>query len=165
MSLIAAIERRIATADQLSAFRSRWALAGLRVVFTNGCFDLIHDGHLRYLAAARELGDILVVGLNSDASVQRLKGPQRPVKNQDGRALLLASLLQVDLVVIFDEDTPADLIRMVHPDVLVKGGDWAPEAIVGADFVLGYGGQVLSLPFHEGHSTTRLVDRIRGRED
>lgn len=164
MSLIDAIERRIADLEQLAAFRGRWALAGHRVVFTNGCFDLIHDGHLRYLAAARELGDILVVGLNSDQSVRRLKGPQRPVKTQESRALLLASLVQVDLVVIFEEDTPADLIRQVHPDVLVKGGDWAPETIVGADFVMGYGGQVLSLPFHEGHSTTRLVDRIRSNE-
>jgi len=162
MTLIQSIASRILPAAEIPAFRSRWALAGKRVVFTNGCFDLLHSGHLRYLADARDLGDILVVGLNSDASVRRLKGPERPVHAQDSRALMLASLLQVDLVVLFEEDTPVELIRLVQPDVLVKGGDWAPEAIAGADLVLGYGGEVRSLPFHEGFSTTALVRQIRG---
>jgi len=132
-----------------------------RLVFTNGCFDLIHTGHTRYLAQARGLGQALVVGLNSDRSVRALKGPTRPLRPQDKRAEVLASLASVDYVVIFDEDTPARLIEALQPDVLVKGGDWPVERIVGAEGVLKRGGQVLSLPLIEGESTTGLIERIK----
>lgn len=129
-----------------------------KIVFTNGCFDILHVGHARYLKEARALGDALVVGVNSDASVKRLKGPSRPIQDQSDRSELLASLGCVDYVVIFDEDTPQELIEKVSPDVLVKGGDWKPEAIVGSKFVLAKGGEVKSLPFHPGRSTTRLLE-------
>ncbi|MBI5015803.1 MAG: D-glycero-beta-D-manno-heptose 1-phosphate adenylyltransferase [Deltaproteobacteria bacterium] len=142
--------------DALSALRAR----GGRVVFTNGCFDLLHPGHVTYLEAARDLGDALVVGLNSDASVQRLKGPTRPVLTQDERATVLAGLRSVDYVTIFEEDTPLRLIAALVPEVLVKGGDWPVDAIVGADVVLAAGGEVLSLPFVEGKSTTGIVERV-----
>ncbi len=136
---------------------------GRVVVFTNGCFDLMHAGHVRYLGQARELGDLLILGLNSDASVQGLgKGPDRPLVPQDQRAEVVAALAAVDMVVIFDEPTPARLIEAIGPDVLVKGGDWPPERIVGARTVQARGGRVLSLPLVPGLSTTALVERIRG---
>lgn len=133
---------------------------GGRIVFTNGCFDLLHPGHVTYLEAARQLGDALVVGLNSDASVRRLKGPTRPILTEEERATVVAGLRSVDYVVVFNEETPLHLIEAVVPDVLVKGGDWPVEAIVGADVVLAAGGRVLSLPFVEGKSTTGIVERI-----
>ena len=129
------------------------------VVFTNGCFDLMHRGHVEYLAKAREMGDRLVVGLNSDASVQRLKGPSRPIAKEESRAMVLAALGFVDRVVVFDDDTPAKLIEMVKPDILVKGGDYNRSNIVGADFVESYGGKVATIPLVEGESTTRLVEK------
>ncbi len=136
--------------------------AGGKVVFTNGCFDLLHAGHVRYLGQARELGEMLIVGLNSDDSVRSLeKGPERPLVPQDQRAEVLAALAAVDLVVIFDEPTPARLIETICPDLLVKGGDWPVERMVGADFVQSRGGRVLSIPLVEGISTTELVQRIR----
>src|SRR5512143_310204 len=135
---------------------------GKRIVFTNGCFDLIHPGHVRYLRAARRLGDLLVVGVNSDASVRRLgKGRDRPLVAHDDRAEVIASLEMVDYVCIFDEDTPYELIRAVQPDVLVKGGDWRIDRIIGADLVRGRGGIVRSLPLASGYSTTRLLRRAR----
>ncbi len=149
--------KRATLARRLAAARR----GGQRVVFTNGCFDLIHPGHVRYLAAARALGDLLVVGVNSDASVRRLgKGKGRPLVAQDDRAEVLAALRAVDYVTIFAEDTPLALIRALRPDVLVKGGDWHPDAIVGADFVRAHGGRVRSLPFAAGYSTTALLERI-----
>lgn len=135
---------------------------GKRIVFTNGCFDLIHPGHVRYLRAARQLGDVLVVGLNSDASVRRLKGPSRPLVRQRDRCEVMAALEMVDYVTVFDDDTPYRLIKLVQPDVLVKGGDWKPEDIVGADIVQARGGVVRSLRFARGYSTTALVQRIVG---
>lgn len=137
-----------------------WRAAGERLVFTNGVFDLLHRGHVDYLFEARALGDRLVVGINGDASVRRLKGPTRPLVPAAERAELLAALSCVDLTVIFDDDTPEDLIRAVSPDVLVKGGDWPVERIVGREFVEGRGGLVRSIPLREGVSTTRLVERI-----
>lgn len=137
--------------------------AGRRVVFTNGCFDILHVGHVRYLQDARALGDLLVVGINADASVKRLKGPERPIQFESDRAEILAGLAAVDYVVIFGEDTPLALIERIQPDVLVKGGDWPVEKIIGSSFVLGRGGDVRSLPFHPGHSTTSLIARIDGR--
>jgi len=138
-----------------------WRAAGERIVFTNGVFDLLHRGHVEYLAKARALGGRLVVGINSDASVRRLKGPARPIVAAGDRAALLEALACVDLAVIFDDDTPARLIEAVRPDVLVKGGDWAAAQIVGREFVESYGGCVLSLPLHEGCGTSALVQRIR----
>ena len=134
--------------------------SGEKVVFTNGCFDLMHRGHVIYLAKARELGDKLVVGLNSDASVSRLKGPSRPIAKEESRAMVLAALGFVDRVVIFDDDTPAKLIELVKPDILVKGGDYTRDNIVGADFVESYGGTVTTIPLVEGESTTNLVNRM-----
>jgi rfaE bifunctional protein nucleotidyltransferase chain/domain len=137
--------------------------SGMRVVFTNGVFDLLHPGHVRYLAAARRLGDVLVVGINSDRSVRRLdKGADRPLVSEGDRAEVIAALEAVDYVTIFDEDTPYALVRALQPDVLVKGGDWARDRIVGADVVLARGGRVRSLPFASGYSTTALLERARG---
>lgn len=150
--------------DRISMVRMAnvWRLKSDRVVFTNGVFDILHRGHVEYLAEAAALGDRLVVGLNSDRSVQRLgKGPDRPINDQDSRALVLAALRCVDAVVIFDEDTPLELIKEVRPDVLVKGGDWRADQIVGADIVKAGGGEVRSLKLVDGFSTTNLVERIR----
>jgi D-beta-D-heptose 7-phosphate kinase/D-beta-D-heptose 1-phosphate adenosyltransferase len=134
-----------------------------RVVFTNGCFDLLHLGHVRFLQQAKALGDVLIVALNSDASVRALKGPDRPIFTERERAEMLAALAAVDSVTVFDDLTPRALIADLLPDVLVKGGDWRPEEIVGREEVEAAGGRVLSLPYHEGYSTTHLIHRIRTR--
>ena len=131
-----------------------------KLVFTNGCFDIIHPGHVDYLERARSMGACLVVGLNSDASVRRLKGPLRPVNDQRARARVLAALACVDFVMIFEEDTPLELIKAVRPDILVKGGDWSVDRIVGRDVVEEAGGTVCSIPLLEGYSTTKTVNRI-----
>ncbi len=130
------------------------------VVFTNGCFDLLHVGHIVYLEAAAQLGDQLIVGLNSDASIRRLKGKNRPIIFEADRARLLKALRMVSWVTIFDEDTPEVLISSIRPDVLVKGGDWPVEKIIGGDFVSSYGGKVIAMPFLSGYSSTRLIDTI-----
>jgi D-glycero-beta-D-manno-heptose 1-phosphate adenylyltransferase len=134
---------------------------GRKIVFTNGCFDLLHVGHVRYLKEARSLGDLLVVGLNSDASVRGLKGTSRPVQSESDRAEILASLGCVDYVVLFSEEIPLRLITALKPDVLVKGGDWPVEKIIGHEVVLKGGGQVRSLPFHPGHSTSSILEKIQ----
>jgi rfaE bifunctional protein nucleotidyltransferase chain/domain len=139
---------------------ARWRAGGGTIVFTNGVFDLVHRGHVEYLEEARRLGDRLVVGLNSDASVRRLKGPRRPIVPADERIELLESLEPVDLVVPFDDDTPAALIAAVAPDVLVKGADWAAEDIVGRDVVEARGGRVARITLREGRSTSRIIERI-----
>lgn len=131
-----------------------------KIVFTNGCFDLVHAGHAHYLREAKSCGDILVVGLNSDLSVRRIKGPRRPIVPQEMRAFLLDSLKPVDYVVIFDEDTPEKLIRAIRPNVLVKGADWGLKDIVGADFVLSYGGEVRRVKFQFNISTSEIVKRV-----
>ncbi len=140
-------------------------LSGIRknkkVVFTNGCFDILHVGHIRYLKEAKAQGDILVVGLNDDASVKRLKGEERPVQNQEDRGEILAALDCVDFVCLFAEDTPINLIKAIKPDILVKGGDWPIEKIVGADFVLSYGGVVRPLQFVSGRSTSLIIEKVR----
>lgn len=136
-----------------------------RLVFTNGCFDLLHRGHVEYLFAARDLGDVLVVGVNTDDSVRRLKGPSRPVVPLDDRMYVLAGLDCVDAVTSFDQDTPADLIAALAPDVLVKGGDYAPDEVVGATQVRAGGGDVVILPFIEGRSTTDIIRRLQSRDE
>ena len=146
--------------DELARAIAGWRAAGERIVFTNGVFDLLHRGHVEYLEEARALGDRLVVGVNTDASVRRLKEPGRPIVPEDERAELLAALESVDGVALFDEDTPARIIREVAPDVLVKGGDWAPDEIVGREFVESRGGRVERIRVREGWSTTRIVERI-----
>ncbi len=160
MSFFSDIETKIQSNDQITQTIARWRAEGDTIVFTNGCFDLLHYGHLHYLAAARNLGDRLVVGLNSAASVQRLKGPSRPINDEQTRTHLLAALEMVDAVVVFEADTPLELIERLQPDVLVKGGDWKPEQIVGSAAVLARGGQVRSLPFVAGYSTTNIEQKI-----
>lgn len=137
--------------------------AGLRVVFTNGCFDLLHAGHVDYLEAARAAGDLLIVGLNGDASMRRIKGPNRPLVPQDDRAAVLAGLAAVSAVVVFDEDDPDAIVRALVPDVLVKGADWAEGEIIGADTVAAAGGKVVRIPLTEGRSTTNVIDVILER--
>ncbi len=153
---------RVVGWEELATLRAGWREGGLRIVFTNGCFDLLHAGHVRYLNQARSLGDILVVGLNSDASVRRLKGPGRPVTPEAERGEILAALSAVDAVAVFGEDTPLSLIRVALPDVLVKGGDWALDAIVGRELVEGRGGRVVTIPVVPGRSTSGLLDRLGG---
>lgn len=132
------------------------------VVFTNGVFDLLHPGHVDVLSAARAEGDALVVGVNSDASTKRLKGPERPVRPEADRAFVLAALEPVDAVVLFEEDTPLELIRELRPDILVKGGDYIPDMVAGAAEVQGWGGRVVIVPLTAGHSTSAIIDRLRG---
>lgn len=136
------------------------ASAGKQVVFTNGCFDILHIGHTRYLTEAKALGDILVVGVNSDSSVRRLKGEQRPIVVEAQRVEMLEALSSVDYALLFGEDTPLELIKEIRPNILVKGGDWEVEQIVGHEFVASYGGKTLSLPFIDGSSTTSIVEQI-----
>lgn len=152
---------KIVTQDELVKIAAREKAAGHQVVFTNGCFDLIHPGHVRCLAEARALGDVLVVAVNSDRSVRGNKGPERPLVAEQDRAEVLAALASVDYVAIFDEPTPRDLIARVLPNILVKGADWAPEQVAGRDEVVAAGGRVLSIPLASGYSTTNLVEKIR----
>jgi rfaE bifunctional protein nucleotidyltransferase chain/domain len=135
-----------------------WKFQNLKIVFTNGCFDILHRGHIEYLSQARDKGDILIIGLNTDSSVKKLKGEGRPVQDEMTRALVLASLRIVDAVILFDEDTPYELIKAIEPDVLAKGGDYTPETIVGADIVTARGGEVAVIPLVEGISTSRILN-------
>ena len=151
----------ILDAAELQTFLGEARAAHKRVVFTNGVFDILHPGHLRYLQAARRHGDLLVVGLNSDASVRRNKGPSRPINSEQERAEVLAALECVDAVSVFDDDTPADIVRRVQPDILVKGADWPADQIVGRDTVEARGGRVILEPVEQGYSTTGLIERIR----
>jgi D-glycero-beta-D-manno-heptose 1-phosphate adenylyltransferase len=140
---------------------AEWKAKGQRVVFTNGCFDILHLGHVDYLEKARNLGDRLIIGLNTDSSVSRFKGPQRPIQDQKSRARILSSLQFVDMVVLFDEDTPKELISTLVPDVLVKGSDYLAENIVGADVVKKAGGEVRTIDLVTGYSTSKVVEKIR----
>ena len=152
--------KKLKSLADLKSERDRLRSSGKKVVFTNGCFDLLHPGHTRYLSAARALGHFLIVGVNSDRSVRAIKGARRPIQEQETRAELLSSLECVDAVILFDEETPYTLIRELAPDVLVKGGDWQEDEIVGADLVKQAGGTVERIPYVEGFSTSRLVRRI-----
>jgi len=144
----------------LQAQLKEWRAAGQKVVFTNGCFDILHVGHVTLLAHAKALGDKLILGLNSDESVKRLKGEQRPINKESDRAIILAALECIDAVVIFHEDTPTELIQALTPDILVKGGDYTKEQIVGADYVEQCGGEVVIVPFVKGYSTTETLAKI-----
>lgn len=135
-----------------------------KIVFTNGCFDILHLGHVEYLNEARSLGDVLIIGLNSDASVKRLKGSDRPINNENDRAQMLLNLKAVDCVQVFNDDTPWEIIKLISPDILVKGGDWRPDQIVGSDIVLAKGGVVKSLMFKDGYSTSSLIEAVQGKK-
>jgi D-beta-D-heptose 7-phosphate kinase/D-beta-D-heptose 1-phosphate adenosyltransferase len=152
---------KIVSQDELIQVTAREKRIGRRIVFTNGCFDLLHPGHVRCLAEARALGDVLVVAINSDRSVRGNKGPERPLVGEQDRAEVLAALASVDYVTIFDEPTPRELISRVLPSVLVKGADWAPDQVAGREEVEAAGGRVVSIPLAPGYSTTNLVQRIR----
>jgi D-beta-D-heptose 7-phosphate kinase/D-beta-D-heptose 1-phosphate adenosyltransferase len=146
--------------DQLVQIRNDLKRQGKKVVFTNGCFDILHRGHVEYLQKAKQLGDVLIVGLNTDASVKRLKGAERPIVQQEDRAIVIAALAAVDYVCLFDEDTPYELIRAIVPDVLVKGADWSVENVVGRDVVEAAGGMVKTIEFVPDRSTTSIITRI-----
>jgi rfaE bifunctional protein nucleotidyltransferase chain/domain len=152
---------KIFTSEDLLKRVEFWRMLGDKIVFTNGCFDILHEGHIRVLSSALSFGDRLIVGLNADESVKRLKGPHRPVNSEQSRAGLLAALLYTDAVIIFTEDTPENLIHLIRPDVLVKGGDWNKDAIVGSDFVESYGGEVKTVPYLDGFSTTAIIERSK----
>lgn len=152
---------KVLNSKNLQAALNDYRQQKAKIVFTNGCFDLLHIGHIRYLEEAAKLGDLLVVGINTDASVQKLKGPTRPIQNENDRAEILASLKSVSHTVLFGEETPLKLIEQIKPDVLVKGGDWKIDQIVGSDAVLANGGKVLSLQFVEGKSTTKIIEKSK----
>ena len=154
------IASKIKTSQELGKLRTIYFEQGKIVVFTNGCFDILHRGHVEYLEKASEIGDILIVGLNSDQSTNRLKGKGRPLMPQEDRAYILASLQSVDYVSIFDEDTPLELIKIIQPDILIKGSDYKLDEIVGRDFVEQYGGKVLTIPLVPERSTTNIIDKI-----
>ncbi|MBM4403597.1 MAG: D-glycero-beta-D-manno-heptose 1-phosphate adenylyltransferase [Candidatus Cloacimonetes bacterium] len=152
---------KIKTLNELITALEQHRALGRRIVFTNGCFDILHSGHALYLEAAKALGDVLVVGVNSDASIRRLKGESRPIISQDDRLIMLAALGSVDYVTLFEDDTPLELIRAALPDVLVKGGDWTADNIVGSDIVIANGGMVKSLMFKAGMSTSAIIERVK----
>jgi rfaE bifunctional protein nucleotidyltransferase chain/domain len=155
------IESKIFTLANLLKRIEFWKRLGDKIVFTNGCFDILHKGHIHLLAACIEDGNRLIVGVNSDASVKRLKGPARPVNDEKSRAALLASTQFTDAVIIFEEDTPEELIHAIQPDILIKGGDWKKEDIVGSEFVESYGGEVKTIPYLNGFSTSAIIERSK----
>ena len=161
MKIDRAAAARVLTREQAVALVTSLRAAGKTVVFTNGVFDILHPGHVRYLEVARELGDALILGLNADASVRRNKGPERPITPEAERAEVLAGLQSVDAVVLFDEDTPDAIVKALQPDILVKGADWPADRIVGRDTVESRGGRVVLVPIEQGHSTTSIVERVR----
>jgi rfaE bifunctional protein nucleotidyltransferase chain/domain len=161
MRFVEGIEKKILTIDQAKAMISAWKVTGKTVAFTNGCFDILHPGHLFSIGQAAKEADYLIVGLNSDASVKRLKGPERPINTTESRALVIANLVLVDAVVVFEEDTPYELITTLLPDVLVKGGDYTIDKIVGAKEVIANGGKVIINPIVDGFSTTNIIEKIK----
>jgi rfaE bifunctional protein nucleotidyltransferase chain/domain len=161
MRSVSSIPDKIFTADELDHQVRRWRLQGRKIVFTNGVFDILHQGHIASLSEAASYGHVLIVGVNTDASVKRLKGESRPINNENARALLLASLVMVDAVILFNDDTPLNLITGILPDVLVKGGDYTIEQIVGAKEVMAHGGEVKIVPILEGFSSTGIIQKIK----
>ncbi len=158
MERLEIIKSKIYTWDHLQKQLAMWCFKGKKIIFSNGCFDVLHLGHIEYLSKARDLGDILVVGLNSDDSVRRIKGPHRPVNHEEARAVTLSALSFVDAVILFDEDTPYDLIKQVQPDILVKGKDYDGKEIVGSDVVRSKGGAVVTIELTKGYSTTHTIE-------
>jgi D-beta-D-heptose 7-phosphate kinase/D-beta-D-heptose 1-phosphate adenosyltransferase len=161
MKSISGIPNKIYTLSELNHQLNRWRLLNKKIVFTNGVFDILHEGHIASLGEAALYGHVLIVGINSDASVKRLKGESRPVYNEGSRTLLMASLVMVDAVILFEEDTPLNLIKAIMPDVLVKGGDYTIDGIVGAKEVLANGGEVKTVPILEGFSTTGIIEKMK----
>lgn len=155
------IINKIYSSETISQLLAYWQFKGKKVVFTNGCFDVLHLGHAEYLSKAADLGDVLVVGLNTDASVKRLKGENRPINPENARAFLLASLRVVDAVIFFDEDTPYNLIKLIQPDILVKGNDYKPEDIVGYDVLMAKGGEVKTIELVEGFSSSLIIEKMK----
>ena len=161
MNHLEKIQNKILNKDNLEEWVAECRAKGSKIVFSNGCFDILHRGHVEYLAKAANFGDEMLIGLNTDASVKRLKGPSRPINDEYARAIVLAGLEFVSAVVLFDEDTPYNLIKVVQPDVLVKGSDYKPEDIVGYDIVIAKGGRVETIDFVDGYSTTRTIEKSR----
>lgn len=161
MNKLDAIKSKIIDIDNITPFLAYWKFKNQKVVFTNGCFDILHRGHVEYLAQAASSGDVLIIGLNSDSSVRSIKGENRPVQDEYARAILLASLNFVSAVILFNEDTPYELIKKVNPNVLVKGSDYKAEDIVGYDIVKENGGEVVTIDFIEGYSTTSIIDKLK----
>lgn len=155
------IQSKIIDISNIESHLTYWNLKNQKIVFTNGCFDILHRGHIEYLAQAANHGDILLIGLNTDNSVRRIKGNSRPVQDESARAILLASLSFVSAVILFDEDTPYELIKRVKPDILVKGSDYKTEDIVGYDIVTANGGKVVTIDFIEGYSTTSIIEKLK----
>lgn len=160
MNYIDRVLSKVVKRENLQSLLTYWRLKDNKIVFTNGCFDLLHKGHIEYLSSAADNGDVLVAGLNSDDSVKRIKGENRPLQDESSRALTLASLKMVTAVVVFDEDTPYNLINEVQPDVLVKGADYKEDEIVGADIVKAYGGEIITVNLTEGYSTSNIISKI-----
>jgi len=161
MSHLNQIRSKIKSAQDIGHSADEWRSQNKRIAFTNGCFDIVHLGHIDYLSKTADLADVLIIGLNTDASVRRNKGESRPVQDEKGRAILLASLQFVDAVVLFDEETPYELIELIQPDVLVKGSDWKEEDIVGADIVRANDGEVVTIDFLEGYSTSFILEKAK----
>jgi rfaE bifunctional protein nucleotidyltransferase chain/domain len=161
MEKLMKIKSKIMQKEEVSGLMDVWKYMGLKIVFTNGCFDIIHYGHIDYLARAASLGGKLIIGLNTDTSVSKLKGPNRPIQDQQSRALILAAMQFVDAVILFDEETPQELISFLIPDILVKGSDYRIDQIVGADVVLNNGGKVETMDFVAGYSTSNIIEKIK----
>ena len=161
MSYLNKIQRKIFSLDELKTQVDSWKKSGEKIVFTNGCFDIVHRGHIEVLANTADLGEKLIIGLNSDSSIKKLKGENRPIVNEKSRALLLASLTFVDVVVLFSEETPINLISTLLPNILAKGGDYDISTIVGHEVVQNNGGEVILVPFVDGFSSTDIIDRIK----
>jgi len=161
MSNLEIIESKIISKESLKYQLAIWRFLSKKIVFTNGCFDILHLGHIDYLSKASEFGNVLIVGLNSDDSVRAIKGINRPINDENSRAMILASLSFVNAVILFDEDTPYNLIKFIQPDVLIKGSDYKPEDIVGYDIVKAKGGEIETIDFLPGYSTTSIIDKIK----
>ncbi len=162
MTNLEIIKQKIVPIEQLKRNIAIWRMKDYKIVFTNGCFDILHHGHIDYLSKASDLGDVLIIGVNSDSSVKKLdKGANRPIQNENDRALILSALQFVEAIIIFNEDTPLELIKTIQPDVLVKGGDWKENEIAGADVVCAKGGEVVIIPFVDGYSTTNIEKKIK----
>ncbi len=160
MNHLEKFQEKIVSLEEMNQPLARWRFLDKKIVFTNGCFDIIHKGHVDYLARAAEFGDIMIVGLNSDDSVKRLKGNGRPLQDQESRAIILSSLKMVNYVILFDEDTPFNLINHIKPDFLVKGSDYKEKEVVGADIVKSNGGEVILIDFLDGYSTTSIINKL-----